>query len=180
MTATLWIHRCSGSDLLVRLPTAHDAYNLGARFLFAYQSPVEEENFVDSWNESRYTEDEMFHVGDTPSLQLSVHPGKFHPEDDKFRGKSDWATETFIVTPEEVMALGEDGVPECAGGDADEEKTDFEAHYNRLDRQYAEAVEEAKAHRLATSAFGYDERLDAPIDWSRWVKPARKNSADDL
>ena len=154
MTATLWIHRCSGLDLLVRLPTAHDAYNLGARFLFAYQSPVEEENFVDSWNESRYTEDEMFRVGDTPSLQLSVHPGKFHPEDDKFRGKSDWATETFIVTPEEVMALGEDGVPECAGADADEEKTDFEAHYNWLDRQYAEAVEGAKAHRLATWGRG--------------------------
>ena len=179
MTATLWIHRCSGPDLLVRLPTAHDAYNLGARFLFAYQSPVEEENFVDTWNESRYTEDEMFHVGDTPSLQLSVHPGMFHPKDDEYLGISDWAPETFIVTPEEVMALGEDGVPECAGADADEEKTDFEAHYNRLDRQYAEAVEEAKAHRLATSAFGYDERLDAPIDWSRWVKPARKNSDDD-
>jgi len=117
MSATLWIHRCSGSDLLVRLPSALDAYNLGARFLFAHQSAVEEENFIDSWNESRYTEDEMFHVGDTPSLQLSVHPGKFHPEDDEYLGISDWAQETFVVTPGEVMDLGEDGVPECCGDD---------------------------------------------------------------
>jgi len=123
MTATLWIHRCSGPDLVVRLPSAHDAYNLGARFLFAHRSAVEEETFIDSWNESRYTEDEMFHVGDTPSLQLSVHPGLFHPEDDEYLGISDWAPETFIVTADEVMALGEDGVPECAGADAEEVKT---------------------------------------------------------
>ena len=122
MTATLWIHRCSASDLLVRLPTAYDAYSLGARFLFAHQSPVEEENFIDSWDETRYTEDEMFHVGDTPSLQLSVHPGEFHPEDDEYLGISDWARETLIVTPEEVIDLGEDGIPECAGAD-DEVKT---------------------------------------------------------
>lgn len=117
MTATLWIHRCSGPDLLVRLPTAHDAYNLGARFLFAYQSPVEEENFIDTWNESKYTEDEIFHVGDTPSLQLSVHPGEFHPEDDEYLGISDWADTIHVVTAEEAMALGEDGVPEHARAD---------------------------------------------------------------
>ena len=107
MTATLWIHRCSHPDLLVRLPTAHDAYSLGARFLFAHQSPVEEENFIDSWDETRYTEDEMFHVGDTPSLQLSVHPGEFHPEDDEYLGISDWADVIDVVTAEEAMALGE-------------------------------------------------------------------------
>jgi hypothetical protein len=117
MTATLWIHRCSGPDLLVRLPTAHDAYNLGARFLFAYRSAVEEETFIDSWNESRYTEDEMFHVGDTPSLQLSVHPGIFHPEDDEYLGISDWADVIDVVTAEEAMALGEDGAPEYARAD---------------------------------------------------------------
>jgi len=96
---------------------------LGARFLFAYQAPDEEHTFIDTWDESRYTEDEMFHVGDTPSLQLSVHPGVFHPEDDEYLGISDWATETFIVTAEEAMALGEDGIPECAGADAEEVKT---------------------------------------------------------
>lgn len=119
MSATLWIHRSSGYDLLVRLPTAHDAYDLGVRFLFAHQTAVEEENFIDNWNETSYTTDGMFHVGDTPYLQLSVHPGNFHPEDDQYLGISDWSTETFVVTAEEAMALGKDRIPEC--GRADEE-----------------------------------------------------------
>lgn len=117
MTATLWIHRSSGYDLLVRLPTAHDAYDLGVRFLFAHQTPVEEENFVDNWNETTYTTDGMFHVGDTPYLQLSVHPGEFHPENHEYLGISEWATETFIVTVEEAMALGEGGIPDSDGSD---------------------------------------------------------------
>jgi hypothetical protein len=106
MTATLWIHRLSAADVLVRLPTPHDAYSLGARFLFTHQSPVEEANFISSWNESSYTTDEMFYVGDTPSLQLSVHPGEFHPEDDAYLGISEWSLgRILILTPEEAMAL---------------------------------------------------------------------------
>ena len=90
----------------MRLPTALDAYNLGARFLFAHKSPVEEHNFISSWNETSYTTDEMFHVGDTPSLQLSLHPGEFHPEDDAYLGISEWSLgPILILTPEEAMAL---------------------------------------------------------------------------
>ena len=106
MTATLWIHRSSAADVLVRLPTPHDAYSLGARFLFTHQSPVEEANFINSWNETSYTTDEMFYVGDTPSLQLAVHPGEFHPEDDAYLGISEWSLgRILILTPEEALAL---------------------------------------------------------------------------
>jgi hypothetical protein len=110
MTATLWIHRSSAADILVRFPTALDAYSLGARFLFAHQSPVEEENFISSWNETSYTTDEMFHVGDTPSLQLSIHPGEFHPEDDAYLGVHEWSPEPILIlTPEEALTLESTG-----------------------------------------------------------------------
>ena len=110
MTSTLWIHRASAADVLVRFPTALDAYNLGARFLFAHKSPVEEENFINNWNETSYTTDEMFHVGDTPSLQLSLHPGEFHPEDDAYLGINEWSLgPILILTPEEAMALENTG-----------------------------------------------------------------------
>lgn len=123
MSATLWIHRSCGSALLVRLPTANDAYYLGARFLFAHEVPVGGDTFIEEWDETSYTTDGMFHVGYTPSLQLSIHPGNFHPEDDQYLGISDWSTKgTFVVTAEEAMALGKDRIPECTRAD-DEVKT---------------------------------------------------------
>ena len=136
------------------------------------------------WNEAFYKEDGMLNVGDTPSLQVSVHPNDFHPCG--YLGINRWTDDgTVLVTPEVAMDLGNSGIPVgfVPGEDPEGlwdnpssavEKDDFEAHYNRLDREYAEAVEKAKAHRLATSAFGYNERLDAPLIWSDWVKPVRK------
>ena len=105
----------------MRLPTAHDAYNLGARFLFAHRSAVEEETFIDSWNESDFIIDGKCDVGHTPSLQLSVHDGEFHSNG--YLGISDWASAVYVVTADEAMALGETGIPECAGADNDEVQT---------------------------------------------------------
>lgn len=206
MSATLWIHRIDAADILVRFPNAHDAHQFGLRFLFKYQDLNEENNMTLPWNEVFYKEDGMLNVGDTPSLQISVHPNDFHPCG--YLGINTWTNDgTVLVTPEVAMELGNTGIPVgfVPGEDPEglwekpssaAEKNDFEAHYNRLDSEYAdaageaeydadarkydEAVKEAKAHRLATSAFGYNERLDAPIIWSRWVKPARKNRDDDL
>jgi len=148
----------------VRLPTAHDAYNLGARFLFANQATDEEDTFIDSWNESRYSEDEMFHVGDTPSLQLSVHPGVFHPEDDEYLGISDWATETFVVTAEEAMDLGEDGVPECAGAD-DEVQTQPQVQESAFAEETSRyAIPMGTSNRLITAEVGEDDE-SVDEDW---------------
>lgn len=206
MTATLWIHRIDAADILVRFPNAHDAHQVGLRFLFKYQDLNEKNNMTLPWNEALYNEQGMLNVGDTPSLQVSVHPNDFHSCG--YLGINRWTDAgTVLVSPEVAMDLGNTGIPVgfVSGEDPEGlwenpsstlEEDDFETHYNRLDSEYAdaageadageeackydEAVKEAKAHRLATSAFGYNERLDAPIDWSRWVKPARKNSDDDL
>ena len=185
MTATLWIHRADAADILVRFPSAHDAHQFGLRFLFKYQDLNEENNMTLPWNEAFYKEDGMLNVGDTPSLQVSVHPNDFHSCG--YLGINRWSDHgTVLVTPEVAMDLGNTGIPVgfVPGEDPEgvwenpsstTEKNDFETQYNRLDSEYAKAVEEAKAHRLATSAFGYNERLDAPIIWSDWVKPVGKD-----
>lgn len=102
MTATLWIHRSSGSDMLVRFPAAFDGYNFGSMFILQH---YEDDYAIHSWDESKYATDSMFYVGDSPSLQLSLHTGTFHP--DGWRGRSNWAPSgTFLVTEDEAMTLG--------------------------------------------------------------------------
>ena len=109
MTSTLWIHRASAADVLVRCPTALEAYNFGVRYLLAHPYPEAEEHIL-PWNETSYTTDEMIHVGTTPSLQLSVHHGVFHPEDDAYLGVSQWSLEPILIlTPEEAMTLDNTG-----------------------------------------------------------------------
>ena len=103
--ATLWIHRACGSDMLVRFSTGFDAYNFGTRFIREYYS----EEFIESWDETKFSTSGNSEVGITPSLQLVVHGGEFHP--DGWKGIDKWADRgTFIVSPEEAMALGEEGL----------------------------------------------------------------------
>jgi hypothetical protein len=49
MTATLWIHRASGTDLLVRFPSVFEGYKFGAMFL---KECYEENTAIHSWDES--------------------------------------------------------------------------------------------------------------------------------
>jgi len=208
MIATLWIHRNHASDMLLRFTTAFEAHQFGARFLFEYRTPVEEETFIEKWDEEIYTEGCVIGVGDTPCLQLSVHPGEFHPNG--YLGIEEWNEYgTFIVTPEEALELGstDELLEKChrTKEELDQELDDYmrqgeiEADISKQEQQddmskvsaefvpvsasclklrLDDLMARAKRERLATSAFGYNERLDAPIDWSRWVKPARKNSDD--
>jgi len=104
--ATLWIHRACGSDMLVRFSTGFDAYKFGTRFMKEYYS---EKCFIESWDETKFSTSGNSEVGSTPSLQLVVHGGEFHP--DGWNGIDKWADRgTFIVSPEEAMALGEEGL----------------------------------------------------------------------
>lgn len=64
MTATVWIHRASGTDLLVRFPSAFEGYKFGCRFLKEY---YEGDCSIHSWDESSYTEDAYFNIGYSPS-----------------------------------------------------------------------------------------------------------------
>ena len=107
MTATLWIHRECRSDLLVRFSSAFDAYEFGCRLLKAY---YQGDCGINSWDETSYTEKTIFYIGDSPSFQVSIHPGEFHT--DGWNGLDKWAPDgTFIVSPEEAMTLGETGIP---------------------------------------------------------------------
>jgi hypothetical protein len=107
MTSTLWIHRDCCTDLLVRFPSAFDAYKFGCRFLKEF---YEGDCCIHSWDESSYIEKTTFYIGDSPSLQVSIHPGEFHS--DGFNGLDKWAPDgTFIVSPEEAMTLGNTGIP---------------------------------------------------------------------
>jgi hypothetical protein len=139
MTATLWIHRASGSDLLVHFPSAFEAYKFGCKFL---KECYEGDCAIHSWDETSYTENTYFNVGDTPSLQLSLHQGKFHS--DGWNGLDKWADSTFVVTAEEAMTLGETGIAEC---------------------------DTPQVTASGESAFAEGTtRYDDPIDWSDWVR----------
>ena len=139
MTATIWIHRASGSDLLVRFPSAFEGYKFGAMFLKEF---YKENTAIHSWDESSYTEGAYFNVGDSPSLQVSVHPGQFHS--DGWNGLDKWAPDgTFVVSAEEAMTLGGTGIPEC---DTPQVKNGESA--------FAEGT----------------TRYDGPIEWSDWVR----------
>jgi hypothetical protein len=95
--------------MLVRFPSAFDAYNFGSMFLLQH---YEEDYAIHSWDETAYTEKGYFDVGDSPSLQLSLHTGTFHP--DGWRGMNNWAPEgTFVVTQEEAMSIGNTGMGKC-------------------------------------------------------------------
>ena len=140
MTATLWIHRACCTDLLIRFPSAFEGYNFGCRFLKEY---YEDNTAIHSWDETSYTESTYFNVGDSPSLQLSVHDGEFHS--DGWIGLDNWADETFIVNPEEAMTLGDTGIPS-------EESVPL---LWTKDSAFAEG----------TTRYG------GPIVWPYWVKP---------
>jgi len=139
MTATLWIHRDCCTDLLVRFPSAFDAYKFGCRFL---KGCYEDDYEIPSWDETSYTEKAYFYAGDSPSLQLSVHPGEFHS--DGWNGLDKWAPDgTFVVTAEEAMKLGGTGIPECS-------------------------TPQVKASAFEEGTTRY--KNDDPIDWSDWVR----------
>jgi hypothetical protein len=142
MTATLWIHRASGTDLLVRFPSAFEGYKFGAMFL---KECYEENTAIHSWDESSYTERTYFNVGDSPSLQLSLHPGNFHS--DGWHGLDNWADVTFVLTAEEAMTLGENGIPQGIP---------------QSDHEVSQDVKSAFAEGTT--------RYDAPIEWSDWVR----------
>ena len=109
MTATLWIHHSSTADVLVRFPTALEAYNFGVRYLLAHPYPQAQEHIL-PWNETLYRSNNMFDVGTTPCLQLSVHPDEFHPEDDAYLGVHEWSPEPILIlTPEEALTLESTG-----------------------------------------------------------------------
>ena len=140
MTATLWIHRDCCTDMLVRFPSAFDAYKFGCRFLKDF---YEDDCEIHSWDETSYTEKTYFDVGVSPSLQLSVHPGRFHS--DGWNGLDKWAPDgTFVVTAGEAMTLGGTGIPECRTPQVNGESA------------FAEGTPRYKN--------------DAPIDWSDWVR----------
>lgn len=140
MTATVWIHRASGTDLLVRFPSAFEGYKFGCRFLKEY---YEGDCSIHSWDESSYTEDAYFNIGYSPSLQLSVHSGEFHS--DGWHGVDGWAPDgNFVVTAEEAMTLGETGIPEC----------------------YTPKVTASGESAFAEGTTRYD----GPIEWSDWVR----------
>jgi len=142
MTATLWIHRDCCTDLLVRFPSAFDAYKFGCRFLEGF---YEDDCEIHSWDETSYTEKTYFDVGDSTSLQLSVHPGQFHS--DGWNGLDKWAPDgTFVVTAEEAMTLGQTGIPEC--------------HTPQVTSSGESAFTEG------TPRYKNDD----PIDWSDWVR----------
>lgn len=177
MSATLWIHKSYGSDILVRFPSAIEAYNFGTTFILKHKSHVEEDT-IDPWDEVYYSKYQNLNVGQTSSLQVSVHHGNFHPNG--YMGVEMWNEEgTFLTTPEgvnEVDILEEiyrtpppTPVPFLAPSTEEGVNT-----------EYKRVVEQAKAHRLATSAFGYHPRLDAPINWSRWVTASHYDSDGSL
>ena len=143
MTATLWIHRASGTDLLVRFPSAFEGYMFGCRFLKASY----EDAAIHSWDETSYTESTYFNVGQSPSLQLALHPGEFHS--DGWNGLDNWADVTFVVTAEEAMKLGGTGIPECS-----------------TPQVKASAVSQHSAFAEGTTRYKNDD----PIDWSDWVR----------
>lgn len=179
MTATLWIHRASAAGILVRFPTALDAYNFGSRFMFKYQTPVEEDTVIYPWNEELYMMHDIFDVGQTPTLQISVHPGEFHTTG--YLGIACWSPDgTILTTAEDAMSLGEAGIPEgfnpgndpCGLWDNSLD-ANFESHYNRLDREYAEADTGTKQE----SAFiEGTTRYEGFVDW---VKLLRRNSVNN-
>ena len=173
MSATLWIHRASAADILVRFPSALDAYNFGSRFVFKYQAPVEEDNIIYPWNEELYMKDDMLDVGQTPNLQVSVHPGEFNPIG--YLSILCWSPDGTILTiPEDAISLGEAGIPEgfIPGNDPcglwdNSLDASFDSHYKRLDREYAEAdtgVKQESAFIEGTT------RYEGFIDWMKRMR----------
>jgi len=190
MTATLWIHRSFAADILVRFSSGYEAHQFGARLLLKYQGLNQDETRILPWNEILYKSYGIFDVGSTSSLQISVHPNDFHPKG--YLGVCVWNPDgTVLSSPEDALNLGIIGIPEGFVPKEDPEglwekrsitaeELDLETQYNRFNREYAKAVEEAKTKRLATSAFGYDERLDGPMYWPGLFKPILRDSNVDL
>ena len=93
----------------MRFPSAWDAYKFGTGFLKTHYS--DSETIIHSWDESRYDAENIFDVGQSPVLQLSVHPGEFHHSG--YMGQSGWSVDgTFLVNRAEALSLGNTGIPE--------------------------------------------------------------------
>jgi hypothetical protein len=103
--ATVWIHRSEASGILVETYSNEDAYKLSCEFVQGMEGAKNYTwdylVFPDATEEGR-----CFHSSQTPSIQISIHPGSYTPAPFwNDRG-------TVRVTDYEALELGEKGEPE--------------------------------------------------------------------
>jgi hypothetical protein len=102
--ATLWIHRASAADILVRFVCSFDAYNFALKFM-KDKNEICINPLVDNYRDPG----NCIEVAKSPTLQLSIHPGNFHHSG--WMNQIGWSMDgTMLVSQKEAMELGENGV----------------------------------------------------------------------
>lgn len=99
VVATLWIHRAEASTIIVYCQSNEEAYVIASKLLYLYKDSV-----ISPWDFSTFPDPiymgKCLHVGNSPDMQLSIHPDTYMPP-------SYWnARGTAIVSPEEAIRLG--------------------------------------------------------------------------
>ena len=132
-TCTVWIHRASACDLLVRLDDKNDAYIFAMNFLGSLPN-----SHMNDWNPQEFSDPgNCFEAGYSASTQVSIHPGLFHHYGwSNGTASGPWNTEgTALVSANEAHDLGEDKNPDgFIAGEAEysvwERNTQGEAELN--------------------------------------------------